>query len=675
MPDYRYYVRLPCDCEDRAGQRWIRWNQIHDALMQRIDSPHKLEKAIKSYNPQYASVWDFSTLDELFRDRQFDSRRFFNTILPQIINSALQLPQTVPTPIPLLRRNINGSVSLNQQQVACLLANAFLCTFPHRNTSHSKSEYSNYPTINFSNLYGTKGRSVIEKLKCICHYFDRVLCLNTPHNLITFQRRCIDPRFEWKKSDAKISHAKLDLLGVGKIEDGQGMLQVDFANRLIGGGILGRGSVQEEIRFAINPEMIVARLFTEALDDKEALLMIGCERFNSYRGYADTFEWAGDFQDPTPVDGFSRRNCRVVAIDALKYQNNREQFKEENIKRELYKAFCGFHQADKNDVTPVASGLWGCGIFNGHPLRSALIQLMACAGIGRDLVFHANGNFNVQSEVDEIYELLLEKDASVGQLYKILVSFGSKSFADDPNQLVEFIRRELNPSQSLVKKFGKKVGKKVKGGYNSVMGNNAIDGLIPPEANYDDQPNNINDLSLGVQSNVSQRKQKSSKREKSQGNQNDDVSGYSEAERNISPFDKPSQTTTQNDDDADTDEEDASKNLLKSSDEEGEPMDVSYGWKDQSTKTLANTKPDDNASLKTFPEQCDLNFMFLLAEEVVKFSNHHGINIQEMMRRTRIADDDQERLDIMSQYFLPNHWPFKARSQGNGINDPLYSKF
>ena len=27
---------------------------------------------------------------------------------------------------------------------------------------------------------------------------------------------------------------------------------------------------------------------------------LGCERFSDYRGYADTFQWAGDHKDDTP---------------------------------------------------------------------------------------------------------------------------------------------------------------------------------------------------------------------------------------------------------------------------------------------------------------------------------------------------------------------------------------
>lgn len=39
--------------------------------------------------------------------------------------------------------------SIISMQAACLLANAFFCTFPRRN-SHKHSEYSSFPDINFN---------------------------------------------------------------------------------------------------------------------------------------------------------------------------------------------------------------------------------------------------------------------------------------------------------------------------------------------------------------------------------------------------------------------------------------------------------------------------------------------------------------------------------------------
>lgn len=48
-----------------------------------------------------------------------------------------------------------------------------------------------------------------------------------------------------------------------------------FAFRMVGGGVLSNGCVQEEIRFVICPELILSRLFTEVLDDTEALVVTG----------------------------------------------------------------------------------------------------------------------------------------------------------------------------------------------------------------------------------------------------------------------------------------------------------------------------------------------------------------------------------------------------------------
>lgn len=79
-----------------------------------------------------------------------ETEMFFNHLLPKIIKLALKLPTLITNPIPLLKQNHNHSISFSQIQIACLLANAFLCTFPHRNVSDWQSEYSSYPHINFT---------------------------------------------------------------------------------------------------------------------------------------------------------------------------------------------------------------------------------------------------------------------------------------------------------------------------------------------------------------------------------------------------------------------------------------------------------------------------------------------------------------------------------------------
>lgn len=87
----------------------------------------------------------------------------------------------------------------------------------------------------------------------------------------------------------------------GLIEDvGHEHIQIDFANKMIGGGVLGRGCIQEEIRFMICPELIASLLFTARLTDKECVVIKGAERYSAYTGYSHTFEWKGNYSDPTP---------------------------------------------------------------------------------------------------------------------------------------------------------------------------------------------------------------------------------------------------------------------------------------------------------------------------------------------------------------------------------------
>lgn len=46
-------------------------------------------------------------------------------------------------------------------------------------------------------------------------------------------------------------------------------------HRYVGGGVIGTGCVQEEIRFVVCPELILSRLFTQVLGENEALVVTG----------------------------------------------------------------------------------------------------------------------------------------------------------------------------------------------------------------------------------------------------------------------------------------------------------------------------------------------------------------------------------------------------------------
>ena len=70
--------------------------------------------------------------------------------------------------------------------------------------------------------------------------------------------------------ETKLTRVKLDDDGLID-QEGAKYIEMDFANKYIGGGVLGHGLVQEEIRFIVAPEFIVTLLLTEELSDDECL--------------------------------------------------------------------------------------------------------------------------------------------------------------------------------------------------------------------------------------------------------------------------------------------------------------------------------------------------------------------------------------------------------------------
>ncbi|KAF9285596.1 hypothetical protein BGZ68_003739 [Mortierella alpina] len=281
--------------------------------------------------------------------------------------------------------------------------------------SSPKESFPRYPSINFSSLFYSADDTApctstnAAKLRCILHYFDRVTS-QMPQGTVTYHRQVLNTpitlhKDERLRGDAfKYVQVRVDRDSPLEDDSPLGALQLDFANRVIGGGVLDRGSVQEEIRFVICPELIISRLFTQRLQENEAVLIKGAERYSNYNGYARTFEWHSDHVDTTPRDQLGRRKTEICAIDALpfKSQDQRlEQFSEEYVLREINKAIAGFRN-------------WGCGAFGGHLQLKFLIQLLAasvCGGysiddvddgvaLGRGIIYYTYGLDDLAKEIE-----------------------------------------------------------------------------------------------------------------------------------------------------------------------------------------------------------------------------------------------------------------------------------
>ncbi|XP_078421917.1 poly(ADP-ribose) glycohydrolase-like [Cetorhinus maximus] len=426
----------------------IRWLVIKAALNKdRFESSKHLENAIKEYNQKYAHLWRFSGLHQHF-DQLPDSERQYllGTLLPGMAKLALQLPEQCSKPIPLLKQRRAHAITMSQEQIACLLANAFFCTFPHRNSTQPNSEYHSFPDINFSRLFANFSQRMSEKLKTIFCYFSMVT-ENMPTGLVTFQRCCLNDSVDWRRSPCKLTQLRVS--SEGRIEEEeQGELQVDFASPMVGGGVLGSGLVQEEIRFLINPELIVARLFTEKLADNECLVITGAQRYSEYGGYSDSYRWLRCHNDETPRDSWLRRCTEIVAIDALNFRNPMDQYKICYLERELNKAYCGFSTADRvilaRHKPAVATGNWGCGAFKGDAKLKALIQIMAAAQAQRDVVYFTFGDTALMRSIKEMHQFLQGSNVTVGRLYDVLEKYSRKALGVSMGRdLYEFIRSNV----------------------------------------------------------------------------------------------------------------------------------------------------------------------------------------------------------------------------------------
>ncbi|KAI8607887.1 hypothetical protein BC830DRAFT_1174897 [Chytriomyces sp. MP71] len=367
----------------------------------------------------------------------FVARTNKSVVLDAIAEKAAQAPALFPRPFPLLLSGRNGSITLSQSQIACLLANAFFGILPKQARGLSR----NMQHLDFGSLFPawiTSG-PVDAKLASLFHYFNTILDRPGPGNKVTFTRRCLSPgEFPyWRDCDARV--CDIQTFPKGTIEDydvahdsGQECLQVDFANKLIGGGVLEQGAVQEEILFTIFPELLASLFFCEEMKDNECIFISGPERFSTYSGYSKTFQWTGEFEDMACCDPKGRRKREFVAIDASQFRRGSTdtQFEESCIMRELNKAYCGFlvsHQSPFESPAPIATGNWGCGAFNGNGELKALIQIMAASAARRELRYFTFNDEALALKLVRLVEVLQLTGFTVGMLFNVVAGYRRSS--------------------------------------------------------------------------------------------------------------------------------------------------------------------------------------------------------------------------------------------------------
>ncbi|XP_052784213.1 uncharacterized protein LOC128220022 [Mya arenaria] len=360
-------VVFPCDQECWWMVKDNLASLRHDCVqglvdMQMIAVRHQTIVDINMGFPyQQPTSWEnciFSGLCKFFRkpDHVGELPKFISHTLPAIIDLAFDVEHILPPEGVAISVQQKG----DQREIPRLLcwsivACGFLCLFPNEERGFG----TRLNTINFNRFFAHLPLwSQNAKLQCILHFFDRVHAekTNASGNII-FTRQVIRaeelPTLDtWLNCTSDL--CPVDVLEEGLIEDsGCGTLQVDFANRFIGGGVLGRGRVQEEVRFTVCPELVAAMLFMESMEENEAIVISGFQQYSMMCGYAAGLEFVGDNEDKAEVDERGNLKTTLCAIDASRDDHSRgtkrsatvkhhKQYDDRVLLRDINKAFVGF---------------------------------------------------------------------------------------------------------------------------------------------------------------------------------------------------------------------------------------------------------------------------------------------------------------------------------------------
>ncbi|CAO2835944.1 unnamed protein product [Amaranthus hypochondriacus] len=378
------------------------------------------------------------------------SKNWLHQVIPRMADLILSLPSLlenhygncdnlidgVSTGLRILEPQQPGVVFLSQELIAALLSCAFFCLFPTVNRMANCMPLINMDEI-FASIHDRYHPKQENKIKCIIHYFERI-CSSTPSNFVSFERKVLStnhnpsvvalPSYDlWANSVAPLCEFKV--FPTGLIEDHPaGALEVDFADPSFGGIVLTMGCLQEEIRFMMNPELIVGMLFLPSMADNEAIEIVGAERFSNYKGYNSTFQYDGDHVDRRGLDRFHRRMSRIIAIDASAMPGT-NQYRSKFLMREVNKAFCGFlnhphYQTQECDSNAgVATGNWGCGVFGGDPEIKSILQWLAASQASRSFISYYTFGLETLQILDQVVVEIVSQKWTVGDLWNRLSDY------------------------------------------------------------------------------------------------------------------------------------------------------------------------------------------------------------------------------------------------------------
>lgn len=383
--------------------------------------------------------------------------QFLRTTLPLMcsqILSELSSSRGANERLPCLRRNSPSSVSLSPKDVYLLVSLSFFCIpliLPDGSPSMRDTTFQ---------LFFANRPRLVGKLHCLVNYFNVMasgLARSLPDRIcdsmlgndrmIVIQRLVSQSLFgaEWW-ADSQFSMTSVEIRNnFQRIESCGDAIQADFANKHIGGGVMSKGCVQEEIRFVVSPECLAAVVLCEAIGPHEAVTICNTVQFNDYDGYSSSFRCRGFsstllqlFSDPD--EGQIIKTDDIVCIDAIPFGlNKHEQFRLASVVRELEKCRIGLSAPGKK---PFATGNWGCGVFGGDTQLKAVIQWLACSTSGRSMIFHTFEDLHT-SRLSELTSLANAHSATSGEIFQILLR-GMADSQIKEHCCIDFLIREMS---------------------------------------------------------------------------------------------------------------------------------------------------------------------------------------------------------------------------------------
>jgi poly(ADP-ribose) glycohydrolase len=349
---------------------------------------------------------------------------FFSALLPFLWDEGQPAPETL-RPRPLLAAP--GVVTLSQRECLCVLANAFFCSFTNRKSDNCVSG-PDLPSINFDELYGGYGSQSVArgKLHMLFEYFERMAQRRAKGDRL--DRRISFERYQaqhstvrdWLECEAPLARPSLQAAGLS-IDEAKDALRVDFANRILGGAAVAYGCVQEEIMFCLSPELIVGRLYCPAMRDDEAIVIRGAEQFSKPEGYGFDLLFGGGYEDRSPLGRDNMLTTSILAVDASDFRSRpaSDQYTPALVLRELGKLWAAFPNATVPQA--VATGNWGCGVFEGDVELKFLIQWMALSRAEKTMHYFPWSEKIIVQYAPAVVEALCATGTTVGECAKFLL--------------------------------------------------------------------------------------------------------------------------------------------------------------------------------------------------------------------------------------------------------------